>query len=130
MWVLFFEPASFSFAFVPDMPAEDSRPSKRAKLENEEDFHPDLLSYATRDKIAAAFKVSKPYLHCKIDQLMNDSLLRQVRKEIFDNLHFTLKETDIYKVKYSMETEGKWRLLTSTTTGSSNRRPCKFGWTA
>ncbi|CAM0138923.1 putative component of NuA3 histone acetyltransferase complex [Umbelopsis sp. WA50703] len=80
------------------MPAEDSRPNKRVKLDNEENFHPDLLSQATRDKIAAAFKVSKPYLHCKIDQLMNDSLLRQVRKEIFENLHFTLKETDIYKV--------------------------------
>ncbi|KAI8583786.1 hypothetical protein K450DRAFT_219978 [Umbelopsis ramanniana AG] len=80
------------------MPAEDSRPAKRLKLENEDSFHPDLLSQETRDKIAAAFKVSKPYLHCKIDQLVNDSLLRQVRKEIFDNLHFTLKETDIYKV--------------------------------
>ncbi|KAH8554326.1 Oxoglutarate and iron-dependent oxygenase degradation C-term-domain-containing protein [Umbelopsis sp. PMI_123] len=80
------------------MPAEDSRPTKRAKLQNEEDFHPDILSKETRDKVAAAFKVSKPYLHCKIDQLINDKLLRQVRKEIFDNLHFTLKETDIYKV--------------------------------
>lgn len=88
----------FPLPFLPDMPAEDSRPAKRAKLENEDSFHPDLLSQETRDKIAAAFKVSKPYLHCKIDQLVNDSLLRQVRKEIFDNLHFTLKETDIYKV--------------------------------
>jgi Rps23 Pro-64 3,4-dihydroxylase Tpa1-like proline 4-hydroxylase len=106
--LLSLHPAHFFWTLVsrstilPDMPAEDSRPSKRVKLENEEDFHPELLAQETRVKIAAAFKVSKPYLHCKIDQLMNDSLLRQVRNEIFDNLHFTLKETDIYKVRLSI----------------------------
>ncbi|KAG1636572.1 hypothetical protein G6F45_001183 [Rhizopus arrhizus] len=46
----------------------------------------------------SAFKESKPYLHCKIDKLIDNDLLVRVRKEILSSLHFTVKETDIYKV--------------------------------
>ncbi|KAK9453930.1 Oxoglutarate and iron-dependent oxygenase degradation C-term-domain-containing protein [Dipodascopsis uninucleata] len=41
---------------------------------------------------------SAPYKFCKIDELVSDSLLRRVRREITTQLHFTEKETDIYRV--------------------------------
>ncbi|KAG0175601.1 hypothetical protein DFQ28_006636 [Apophysomyces sp. BC1034] len=75
------------------------RPAKRTKTESpKEKFTTGLLEDQTVQKLKNAFKESKPYLHCKIDKLVNDDLLRTVRKEISTNLHFTLKETDIYKV--------------------------------
>ncbi|KAI8076749.1 Oxoglutarate and iron-dependent oxygenase degradation C-term-domain-containing protein [Halteromyces radiatus] len=78
---------------------EEERSFKRSRLQSQkENFHPGLLEETTIEKIHKAFQTSQPYLHCKIDQLMNDSLLRSVRKEIQENLHFTVKETDIYKV--------------------------------
>ncbi|KAI9280739.1 Oxoglutarate and iron-dependent oxygenase degradation C-term-domain-containing protein [Sporodiniella umbellata] len=75
--------------------------SKRVKLDKDHvhnKFHRELFSEASIEKIEGDFKASKPYLHCKIDQLMDQDLLVRVRKEILSNLHFTLKETDIYKV--------------------------------
>lgn len=44
------------------------------------------------------FAASEPYLHAVAQDLFNDALLRDVRKEIYDHLEFTLKETDIYRV--------------------------------
>ncbi|KAK9478087.1 Oxoglutarate and iron-dependent oxygenase degradation C-term-domain-containing protein [Lipomyces japonicus] len=41
---------------------------------------------------------SGPYKHCVINNLVNDKLLRRVRREIMTSLHFTPKETDIYKL--------------------------------
>ncbi|KAI8332562.1 Oxoglutarate and iron-dependent oxygenase degradation C-term-domain-containing protein [Chlamydoabsidia padenii] len=75
------------------------RATKRSRLDSQKKhFHSGLLEDATIDKIHNSFQTSQPYLHCKIDQLMDDGLLRAVRKEILGNLHFTVKETDIYKV--------------------------------
>ena len=50
-----------------------------------------------RDTIADA----QPYQWGSITDLVDDSLLRAVRKEIETEIHFTLKETDIYKVNQS-----------------------------
>ncbi|KAI8064060.1 Oxoglutarate and iron-dependent oxygenase degradation C-term-domain-containing protein [Thamnidium elegans] len=73
--------------------------SKRQKTENiSEKFRTGLFEKESTQVIEKAFKESKPYLHCKIDKLVNDNLLRRVRKEILSNISFTLKETDIYKV--------------------------------
>lgn len=74
--------------------------NKRQKLDTniEEKFRNELMEKESTSVIEAAFKESKPYLHCKIDTLVNDDLLRRVRKEILSNISFTLKETDIYKV--------------------------------
>ena len=86
-------------------PANDSvseeRITKRQKTTESvaHQFHDGLMENESLQTIRKAFMESKPYLHCKIDKLMNDDLLRRVRKEIFNELHFTLKETDIYKVK-------------------------------
>ncbi|KAI8374803.1 Oxoglutarate and iron-dependent oxygenase degradation C-term-domain-containing protein [Blakeslea trispora] len=75
--------------------------NKKQKLDTEEHkekFYQGLLDQSSVDTLKSAYQVSKPYLHCKIDNLMNDDLLKKVRKEILSSLHFTLKETDIYKV--------------------------------
>lgn len=74
--------------------------NKRQKLDTniEEKFRNGLMEKESTSVIETAFKESKPYLHCKIDTLVNDDLLRRVRKEILSNISFTLKETDIYKV--------------------------------
>lgn len=44
---------------------------------------------------------SEPYKHSVISSLINDELLRSVRLEIKENVHFTPKETDIYKIHQS-----------------------------
>ena len=44
---------------------------------------------------------SKPYKHSVISMLMDDALLRSVRNEVRENVHFTPKETDIYKIHQS-----------------------------
>ncbi|KAI7901118.1 Oxoglutarate and iron-dependent oxygenase degradation C-term-domain-containing protein [Cokeromyces recurvatus] len=74
--------------------------NKRQKIDNsfKDKFHKGLFEDESIASIEKAFKESKPYLHCKINTLIDDGLLRKVRKEILSNLHFTLKETDIYKV--------------------------------
>jgi hypothetical protein len=102
--------------------------SKRVKLDTkpEEKFAPGLLDTESVTAIEKAFKESQPYLHCKIDALINPELLRKVQKEILANLHFTLKETDIYKVlRYRILP--KWMTL-NIKIGQSNRRSCQLGW--
>lgn len=44
---------------------------------------------------------SSPYKHAVIHELIDDELLRAVRDEIKDNVAFTPKETDIYKIHQS-----------------------------
>lgn len=44
---------------------------------------------------------SQPYKWGTITELMDDTLLRQVRKEVLNEIAFTKKETDIYKVYQS-----------------------------
>lgn len=46
----------------------------------------------------AEYDASGPYRHAVFDGLINNVLLRQVHTEIVEELHFTEKETDIYKV--------------------------------
>ncbi|KAK5990753.1 Prolyl 3,4-dihydroxylase ofd1 [Cladobotryum mycophilum] len=54
-----------------------------------------LTSYTTE------YAESSPYKHAVIHELVNDRLLRSVRDEIRDNVEFTPKETDIYKIHQS-----------------------------
>lgn len=61
-------------------------------------FSQDLFLPANRDSVKDAIAASGPYCHGCIPALLNDSLLRNVRKEIMESLHFTQKETDIYKI--------------------------------
>ncbi|KAK9728978.1 putative component of NuA3 histone acetyltransferase complex [Basidiobolus ranarum] len=83
---------------MSDIEAESRKRSRTAALVTDS-FYPGLLSQENRDKLAKEVQESKPYLHCKINQLCDDQLLRNVREEILNKLHFTKKETDIYKVR-------------------------------
>lgn len=47
------------------------------------------------------YSESSPYKHSVISGLIDDSLLRNVRTEIKENVSFTPKETDIYKIHQS-----------------------------
>ncbi|KAJ3294342.1 hypothetical protein HK104_003651 [Borealophlyctis nickersoniae] len=89
----------------PSTDADGGPSRKRQRTDNavatipvESAFKKDLLGPATSTTLAEQFAESKPYLHCVIDGLIDDGLLRKVRDEIKDALHFTVKETDIYKV--------------------------------
>ncbi|KAK9354557.1 Oxoglutarate and iron-dependent oxygenase degradation C-term-domain-containing protein [Lipomyces doorenjongii] len=59
-------------------------------------FAPGLFDKAAQ--YHAQHASSRPYKHCIIDELVSDTLLRRVRREITTQLHFTPKETDIYKL--------------------------------
>ncbi|CAK4031079.1 Prolyl 3,4-dihydroxylase ofd1 [Lecanosticta acicola] len=50
---------------------------------------------------AEEYAASRPYKHAVVSGLIADDLLRSVRSEIVDNIHFTPKETDIYKIHQS-----------------------------
>ncbi|EEY18319.1 PKHD-type hydroxylase TPA1 [Verticillium alfalfae VaMs.102] len=47
------------------------------------------------------YATSSPYKHAVIHKLADDKLLRSVRDEIRENVSFTPKETDIYKIHQS-----------------------------
>lgn len=70
--------------------------SKVKPLFNSKIWDPEFQG-ALRQEIAE----SKPYNWGTIRDLINDDLLRAVRKEIETQIHFTNKETDIYKVNQS-----------------------------
>ncbi|KAK9375653.1 Oxoglutarate and iron-dependent oxygenase degradation C-term-domain-containing protein [Lipomyces chichibuensis] len=59
-------------------------------------FAPGLFDKAAQ--YHAQHASSRPYKHCIIDELVSDALLLRVRREITTQLHFTPKETDIYKL--------------------------------
>ncbi|GAP83507.1 putative pkhd-type hydroxylase tpa1 protein [Rosellinia necatrix] len=59
-------------------------------------FDKKVLGQYTRD-----YSASSPYKHAVIHELIDDKLLRAVRNEIKDNVVFTPKETDIYKIHQS-----------------------------
>ncbi|KAM3078124.1 putative component of NuA3 histone acetyltransferase complex [Clarireedia jacksonii] len=59
-------------------------------------FAKDFLKNYTRE-----YAKSEPYKHQVISPLVDDALLRSVREEIRENVHFTPKETDIYKIHQS-----------------------------
>ncbi|WFD30032.1 putative component of NuA3 histone acetyltransferase complex [Malassezia sp. CBS 17886] len=61
-------------------------------------FEPDIFSDAFIAQKHAEYTHSTPYRHAVVDGLISDDLLRRAREEIIEELHFTEKETDIYKV--------------------------------
>ncbi|PHH81664.1 hypothetical protein CDD82_253 [Ophiocordyceps australis] len=64
-------------------------------------FRPGLLDKSVRDSYATQYAKATPYRHAVIPNLVNDSLLRSVRREIRNNVDFAPKETDIYKIHQS-----------------------------
>lgn len=64
-------------------------------------FGPSLFSKDTRSRYAAEYATSEPYKHAVVSPLIADDLLRAVRREIIEHVHFTPKETDIYRIHQS-----------------------------
>lgn len=82
--------------------AQTVPPSKKANTSSHEScFRSDLFTSEIQSSFVAAYKDSKPYPHAVVPSLIKDELLRNVRKEITEHVHFTLKETDIYRIHQS-----------------------------
>ncbi|KAH7369054.1 Oxoglutarate and iron-dependent oxygenase degradation C-term-domain-containing protein [Plectosphaerella cucumerina] len=64
-------------------------------------FRDGLFDKKVLNDYTTQYAESDPYKHAVIHQLVNDKLLRSVRDEIRDNVSFTPKETDIYKIHQS-----------------------------
>lgn len=56
-------------------------------------FEPDAVA-----RLQSDYKVSTPYRHLVIPDLMDDAVLRTACEELKTNMQATLKETDIFKV--------------------------------
>jgi hypothetical protein len=61
-------------------------------------FAPDLLDADNVDRLATSYASSEPFKHALVDKLFRDDFLQKVKDECLSELHFTEKETDIYKV--------------------------------
>ncbi|KAG9669967.1 hypothetical protein KCU95_g17068, partial [Aureobasidium melanogenum] len=83
----------------------DSNGSAKKTAKSQSDVHANfgdkLFDRHVVTKYRDDYAKSGPYLHTVVSGLINDSLLRSVRREIIDNVHFTPKETDIYKIHQS-----------------------------
>lgn len=64
-------------------------------------FGDNVFAQEMIDRYSQEYKASTPYRHGVVSNLIDDALLRTVRTEIRDNIHFTPKETDIYKIHQS-----------------------------
>ncbi|KAI0896924.1 Oxoglutarate and iron-dependent oxygenase degradation C-term-domain-containing protein [Annulohypoxylon nitens] len=64
-------------------------------------FRNGLFDKDVLDKYTNGYAKSTPYKHSVIHELIDDTLLRAVREEIKNNVSFTPKETDIYKIHQS-----------------------------
>jgi prolyl 3-hydroxylase /prolyl 3,4-dihydroxylase len=64
-------------------------------------FRTDLFDDSTVSSFRTSYKDSTPYPHAVVSNLIEDTLLRDVRNEIKEHIHFTLKETDIYRIHQS-----------------------------
>ncbi|KAH6854594.1 Oxoglutarate and iron-dependent oxygenase degradation C-term-domain-containing protein [Chaetomium sp. MPI-CAGE-AT-0009] len=88
-------------------PADGKMPTKKRSKNtlSDEDakarFRKGLFDKGVLDKNTAQYATSSPYKHGVINGLVDDKLLRNVRSEIKANVHFTPKETDIYKIHQS-----------------------------
>ncbi|KAL4806350.1 Oxoglutarate and iron-dependent oxygenase degradation C-term-domain-containing protein [Aspergillus unguis] len=96
--------------------------SKKRALSSEEvalRFRDGLFEPSVQKDYTESYAKSTPYLHGVIHPLIEDSLLRSVRNEIQEHLHFTEKETDIYKIFQS----GDLANLDGLDDGSLSRLP-------
>ncbi|CBX95607.1 similar to Fe II 2-oxoglutarate-dependent dioxygenase [Plenodomus lingam JN3] len=77
---------------------------RKAAITNEEvykNFRAGLFDPKVLAEYTKYYANSQPYKHAVIQDLVDDKLLRNVRNEIRENIHFTPKETDIYKIHQS-----------------------------
>ncbi|KAF3079242.1 hypothetical protein TWF706_003400 [Orbilia oligospora] len=104
----------------------DKKGKKTAMIQGQDDamikksFRKDLFSDANVVSLRDFHENSGPYQHCVINNLISKPLLRSVRAEIMENIHFTPKHTDIYTIYQSGDlvnisglTEAERKLLPS-----------------
>lgn len=83
----------------PSPPASNKRAKRFALTDDiESRFTSGLLAHTNALKLNEEYLSSEPYKYCVIDKLIDDTLLTQVKDECIDQLSFTEKSTDIYKV--------------------------------
>lgn len=84
-------------------PAKKRHVSPDAKLQAGRGtaFRSDLFEPTTRDSFRKYYEQSGPYPHAVVPSLIQEELLRSVRREVTEHVHFTLKETDIYRIHQS-----------------------------
>lgn len=75
--------------------------SAATKYSTKESFRKGLFDVEVLQSYTKEYADSTPYKHAVIQELMDDVLLRAVRDEVRENVHFTPKETDIYKIHQS-----------------------------
>ena len=82
---------------------EDKQPSKRHQPPSSirSAFRENLFDESTLTSYRNSYRTSSPYPHAVVDCLIQDKLLRSVQNEIKTHIHFTLKETDIYRIHQS-----------------------------
>ncbi|KPI43228.1 Prolyl 3,4-dihydroxylase TPA1 [Cyphellophora attinorum] len=86
-------------------PSLSSPPPKKRNTDQTNSIHSaftaDLFDDDTVASYRQSYSQSGPYPHAVVPKLIEDALLRNVRTEINDHIHFTLKETDIYRIHQS-----------------------------
>ncbi|KJX98180.1 Fe II 2-oxoglutarate-dependent dioxygenase like protein [Zymoseptoria brevis] len=89
-------------AETDDAAANGNGKKRAVEVSNVQDrFRKGLFRPETVDAYTNEYAKSSPYKHAVVSDLINDELLRSVRSEIVNNIHFTPKETDIYKIHQS-----------------------------
>lgn len=76
-------------------------PLALSEAEAQSRFRSGLFANDVLRKYTDEYATSAPYKHSVISGLIDDTLLRNVRREITENVSFTPKETDIYKIHQS-----------------------------
>ncbi|CAF9919854.1 hypothetical protein IMSHALPRED_004739 [Imshaugia aleurites] len=79
---------------------EVAEKTKRRAPSHQDRFREGLFDGPVLDEYIKSYATSQPFRHGVIQNLISPSLLRNVRSEI-QNLSFTPKETDIYKIHQS-----------------------------
>jgi len=78
-----------------------SLPSEAQPVAQGTAFRSDLFDDTTRTSFRKYYEQSGPYPHAVVPSLIQEPLLRAVRQEVTNHVHFTLKETDIYRIHQS-----------------------------
>jgi len=81
--------------------ARNPSTKKRHTSDIRKAFRDDLFEPQTVKSFHDSYTTSEPYPHAVVSGLIQEDLLRNVRSEITENIHFTLKETDIYRIHQS-----------------------------
>jgi prolyl 3-hydroxylase /prolyl 3,4-dihydroxylase len=74
-------------------------------------FAPDLLDADNVHSLAASYAEGEPFKHALVGKLFRDEFLQKVKDECLSELHFTEKETDIYKVRLFSSTPGPFLFI-------------------